>query len=414
MSELLGARNRSRNFRWQLLTTVSALTVLAAAYGTSESEAADQDADRPTVWIEFGGQLERVNNSQDALNPPFLAHITQANLLSALDVQKPSAYSFGDEGKISIQPEDSNWVFSASVRYGRSNAKRHRHQQTENAVVPVQFTLYGYQYGPKYYYPKSHVRFTDGRTAQSEQHLILDFKAGRDFGLGMFGGRGSSTLSAGVRIAQFNSKTSVALSGEPDLQYPAAPITTFQERVAFKYAPIHFHDYSATINDQRSFRGIGPSLAWDASMPVIGDAERGGMSFDWGANVAVLFGRQKAQGHRQTATRSYYFNHWVKANGINGIGNSIGGYFAGGACGCSHGPFAQRTNGGDFNRARSVIVPNLGGFAGVSFLYSGAKVSFGYRADFFFGAMDGGIDTAKKENRGFYGPFATISVGIGG
>jgi hypothetical protein len=37
-----------------------------------------------------------------------------------------------------------------------------------------------------------------------------------------------------------------------------------------------------------------------------------------------------------------------------------------------------------------------------------------YRADFFFGAMDGGIDTAKKENVGFYGPFATISIGLGG
>jgi hypothetical protein len=43
-----------------------------------------------------------------------------------------------------------------------------------------------------------------------------------------------------------------------------------------------------------------------------------------------------------------------------------------------------------------------------------AKVKFGYRADLFLGAMDGGIDTAKKENVGFYGPFATVSVGIGG
>jgi hypothetical protein len=60
------------------------------------------------------------------------------------------------------------------------------------------------------------------------------------------------------------------------------------------------------------------------------------------------------------------------------------------------------------------MVPNLGGFAGISFKYPDAKVSFGYRADFFFGAMDSGIDVVHKENRGFYGPFATISVGIGG
>ncbi len=61
-----------------------------------------------------------------------------------------------------------------------------------------------------------------------------------------------------------------------------------------------------------------------------------------------------------------------------------------------------------------VAVPNLGGFAGISIKYHNAKFSFGYRADEFFGAMDGGIDTAKSENRGFFGPYASFSVGLGG
>ena len=69
---------------------------------------------------------------------------------------------------------------------------------------------------------------------------------------------------------------------------------------------------------------------------------------------------------------------------------------------------------GNPDRSRTVVVPNVGGFAGASFNFSNAKVSLGYRADFFFGAMDGGIDTAKSENRGFYGPFAIVSVGFGG
>jgi hypothetical protein len=60
------------------------------------------------------------------------------------------------------------------------------------------------------------------------------------------------------------------------------------------------------------------------------------------------------------------------------------------------------------------VVPNVGGFAGVSLQRGAAKVSLGYRVDFFFGAMDGGIDTTKSENRGFYGPFANISIGFGG
>lgn len=69
---------------------------------------------------------------------------------------------------------------------------------------------------------------------------------------------------------------------------------------------------------------------------------------------------------------------------------------------------------GSVLRHKSVIVPNLGGFAGVSFKFRSAKVSLGYRGDFFFGAMDAGNDTRKIKNVGFYGPFATISVGIRG
>ena len=63
------------------------------------------------------------------------------------------------------------------------------------------------------------------------------------------------------------------------------------------------------------------------------------------------------------------------------------------------------------HRAKTVIVPNIGGFAGASWRIQNFKVSAGYRADLFFGAMDGGIDAAKKENVGFYGPFASVSIG---
>jgi len=39
-------------------------------------------------------------------------------------------------------------------------------------------------------------------------------------------------------------------------------------------------------------------------------------------------------------------------------------------------------------------------------------VSLGYRADFFFGAVDGGIDTRVSKTLGLNGPYATISVGL--
>jgi hypothetical protein len=59
-------------------------------------------------------------------------------------------------------------------------------------------------------------------------------------------------------------------------------------------------------------------------------------------------------------------------------------------------------------------VPNLGGFAGVSYRYNNAKISFGYRADLFFGAIDGGIDHRHSETLNMGGPFANISFGLGG
>ena len=65
------------------------------------------------------------------------------------------------------------------------------------------------------------------------------------------------------------------------------------------------------------------------------------------------------------------------------------------------------------NRSRTVAVPNVGARWRASFvpLCRYAKVSFGYRVDEFFGAMDGGIDVHKSYNFGDSGPFVNISIG---
>jgi hypothetical protein len=59
-----------------------------------------------------------------------------------------------------------------------------------------------------------------------------------------------------------------------------------------------------------------------------------------------------------------------------------------------------------------VAVPNVGALAGATFRIENAKVSFGYRADFFFGAMDGGIDSRKSYDRNFYGPYINVGLGL--
>jgi iron complex outermembrane recepter protein len=374
MSELMNVQRGK--YRGQLLTTVCALALLAGISGMQPARAVDTDAERPTVWIELGGQFESVREGQEPFTPPFVANIPANIFTSRPELQKPPGYSNGAEGKVSFDPEGSDWLFSLSLRYGRSNNHAHAHAQTTPPPFPHGFN------GPYVF------RFSDTSAESHETNATIDFKAGKDVGLGMFGRAGTSVLSAGVRFAQFTSKSHAAINADPDHQY------------YFKYFPSrhssfplghHQHVYTAFSDMDRSFRGVGPSISWDASASLVGSRESGEVTLDWGANAAALFGRQSSQGQHKTSGEYYYVRFFPSRR------TSI--------------PIHHTTN---LNRSRSVLIPNVGGFAGTSLRWSNAKISLGYRADFFFGAMDGGVDARKTYDRGFYGPFATISVDVGG
>ncbi len=333
MSELNGAWFGNGNQCVQLLCTVSAVALLSVG-----SVATAAEDDRPTVWIELGGQLERVSHNQDLFLPSFSQTLLDDGWNSPARVQRQPNYSLGFDGSVTFMPHESDWVFSAAVRYGRSNGFRRSHEQS----VPTS------PYAPP-------PLFSDGAAKNSANHTVLDFGAGRDVGLGL--GAGSvSTFSAGVRYAQFGSNSSGS----------------------FRARPGDSLIYTASVGAARSFHGIGPSLSWNGSVPLAGSAGGTELSFDAGANVAVLFGRQKAEVHYQSTSN-----------------------------------VAPPASGGAV-RSRSAIVPNVGGFAGMSVKFPGAHVSLGYRADFFLNAMDTGFDTRTKSDLDFHGPFAAISIGLGG
>jgi iron complex outermembrane recepter protein len=361
-----------RNIRWKLMTTASALALSASVYGTGEVRAAD--ADRPTLWIELGGQMEQVKGFGDPYAPPFTSEIVADGFFSPLKAQQALSQSFGEEGSISFQPENSDWIFSASMRYGRANGGTAKHEQTPGCPCKVVVGTHSGYVTPA---GAGH-KFSETRVSNSETHAILDFQAGKDIGLGLLGRGGRSAFGFGVRIAQFDAKQALGLNADPDFYFPSKIL---------KYAAFH-HTYAVTSHIQRSFRGAGPSISWNASAPLIGNSEDGGITLDWGVNAAVLFGRQKMHGHHQT-TGAYY---------KTGLKYHLNTHIA---------------RSGNPDRSRAVTVPNLGGFAGLSLNWANAKISIGYRADFFFNAIDGGIDTRKTENRGFFGPYANISIGIG-
>ncbi|HEV2561801.1 MAG TPA: TonB-dependent receptor [Rhizomicrobium sp.] len=334
---------------------------------------------KPPVSIELGGRFDLLNDSQQKLDPPFFAKVADAGFISPLSFEKAPKTGLEKSAKVSFTPDDGDWTLSASVRYGRNGTKAYKHEQTSNpggALFHTADSTY------------AHFRYAQTTTDNTESHEIFDFMAGKDFGLGSLGINGTSILSGGLRFAQFRSKSGLAVYSDPDYVNP----NNYNAGIV---GPKYFHNYEIKAKNKTSFTGIGPAISWGASMPVSGDAADGQIAFDWGVNGAVLFGRQKSKGYHET-----------KGKLSTGFVNlpQIGKYYN----------TTHYTHGGPHDRSRSVTVPNLGASAGLSFKYQNAKVSFGYRIDEFFGAMDGGIDKHKSYNFGDSGPFANITLGLGG
>ncbi|HEY5236825.1 MAG TPA: hypothetical protein VIJ62_00470 [Rhizomicrobium sp.] len=366
MSESMNAAQE--NFRRQLLTSVSALALLASIYGTREVRA--EDVDHPTVWIEVGGAFDQISAGNNFWSPPNLA--PPISNPQPLPFGKLPIIGFDADLKLSFTPENSNWIYSASIRYGRAqHGPKSSHDQSYKFIdYPT-----GISGRPRYHL--TNYDFSDAAQQSHSTHATIDFMAGKDIGLGFFGG--NSVVSAGIRIAKLNESTKGQLTAiiTPQIRYDYSELSHKAEFLA-----------------AHSFNGIGPSVSWDVSAPLLG-SQSDGVSMDWGANAAILFGRQKAIASLRTENLRYYRP------------GNYPGYTA-----FPPKVLSQSTQAPA--RARIAVVPNLGGFAGLSWHLPNVKVSFGYRGDFFFGAIDGGLLTSQKETRGFYGPFANVSIGIGG
>src|SRR5450755_1857725 len=105
MSDSMNTPLNRNTIRRQLLSTVSVLTLIGSVYGIGSANADDED--QPTFWIELGGQADALTGQGEPFTPPFMAAnagVPVFSPVSPLAAQKPSGYSFGEEGKISFQP----------------------------------------------------------------------------------------------------------------------------------------------------------------------------------------------------------------------------------------------------------------------------------------------------------------------
>ncbi len=408
MSELINTHDNRATIRWKLLTGASAMAL--AAYMSTVAVAKAEDASQPLLWLELGGQWERQTGQGHTYAPPFIINNPGSPAftpISPLHYERPPLYSQGFDGALTFQPKDSDWQFSASIRYGRASSRR--------SVIPGQKTgqrvhytgLPGLKFSGGHWNvtkpPVSGYKTITGdvfapiQADNGQKHTIIDFSAGKDVGLGFWGPDASGTISAGVRFAQFTSNTSAIMHARPDFIITYQNLGAFPHNVAHVYPSLpfifaigpHFHTYVNHFQAQREFKGVGPSISWKASMPIAGNPDDQTLTIDWGINAALLFGRQHARGSHQTS------GHYYKSNNVHGIKS-------------------QYTNPVQtFDRSKRVTIPNVGGMIGMSLKISDFKMSIGYRGDFFFGAMDTGNDTRKTGRTGFYGPFASVSFGLG-
>lgn len=389
MSELINTHDNRATIRWKLLTGASALAL--TAYVSSTALAGAEDSGQPQLWIELGGQLDRVSGQPEPFEPPFTIVGEQHGLLPVASLQTPARYSIGENGSISFQPEGSQWSFIASVAYGRSSKNAHRHQEVPVSTYVKSFgTLHINAQGRWGYVNQT----ADYIVRSSEKHTIVDFAVGKDFGLGSQSNDLSNQFAFGVRFAQFTANTAMNLHGDPNPHRDGPKyISAFHATIPFN---VYYQFYKGKPQIDRSFHGVGPSLSYRGSVPIAGSGgENAEIDIDWGANAALLFGRQKTKIHHHTTGNLYTLRPFDALYGLP--------------------KYTQQHyhNSANTTRSRSVTVPNIGGVAGLSLKFPNAKISIGYRADFFFGAIDGGIDTAKKEDRGFFGPYASISIGLG-
>jgi hypothetical protein len=327
MSELVAARQHG-NYRHLLLGGASAIALLVAAAAPALAD------DQNHFYIELGGQYGfEAGGSTEwfGVVPPAGGEGFYSGI-GPDEFRSRSKHSWNIDGAVKFQPAGTDLIFKAGVQYGR----------TKSEHKGFDFTYYTSTDGSGY----THVT---GGARHREEHVKVDFQVGKDFGLGMFGNNGGTSIfSAGIRYAQFNAHTGVNLNFTTSTKY-----TGTGSGVA-----------------TRRFSGVGPMISWEASAPISND----GFSLDWGAEAAVLFGRQKT-----------YF----------AITYSDG-YTEGGA------------------RHRNKTVPEVGGFMGLSWTCpdAPAKFTLGYKVDALFNLYDGGFFTPVDTDRITHGPFVKVGISV--
>jgi hypothetical protein len=283
------------------------------------------------------------------------------------------------------------------MRYGKTNGSASRTAQFDTDTVCGFGGAFANRCQTKYddpfFGPATHMAKTnraDATVWDREQFQIVDFTVGRDLGVG---GLDQSRMTAGLRYAGLKSETQGELRGVPDWYVHEAFLFPFPG-----YDATHTV-YDIKVSADRTFKGVGPTLTWDASKALLGTANGGHVDVDWSAGAGVMFGDQKVSiGGEQQAWH-------VDATGFQ---LAFPGQVVPPVPALTSGPAI------DIHRSRRVTVPAADVSLGLSYKIGGFTAGAGYRWERYFNAIDGGYDQHKSYDRTIDGPYFKIAVGFGG
>ncbi|HEX6859639.1 MAG TPA: TonB-dependent receptor [Caulobacteraceae bacterium] len=341
--------------------------------------------------VEIGGQIDRIDAPADGVRPSFADAF--APEIDVFPTEQDSDLDWGDgrQVKLSWRPDNSPWVVSAGVRFGKTN-------ETSNARLTAEtdrvcgFSGYLDKYceifaeDPLAFAQKTN--WGDRKSHIKEEYDLVDFAVGRDLGIG---GLTQSSISLGLRYAKFEAKNIGRSIGSPDWYIPEG----------FKYpGGISTQTiYEADLTVDREFKGVGPVFEWDAAATLFGGPDN---HLDAEVNVAAgaLFGKQRSS-LIGTETASYYEFTGILV--IQRRTDDQGG----------HAPFNVVETPISMSSESDGTVPVLDLSAGLSWVIGGVKAGAGYRWERYYDAI-GAVSSDDTYDRTIEGPYFKVSVGFGG
>jgi outer membrane receptor protein involved in Fe transport len=348
------------------------------------------------LTVEIGGQVQR-HDAPNAIMQPSFGEAFASPLDNFDDAQEDDLdWGDGREVQVTWRPNAGPMFVTAGARYGKTNgqSKRYVEDNVGGYCVfnePLAYLCPYYVSQRPAYADALYVsadNHADARAFDREEHSLVDFAVGRDFGMG---GLSRSSVSAGLRFARFESLTNAELKGVPDWYIPPG--------VYYPGYTITHTTYLGRLQAKREFEGTGAALTWDAAFPLLKMEEMGQVEVEWSLSGGALLGDRETVISSHEEERDYITNPLalggVSPNAPTAIQTTI-------------------TDPDPFSRSSSATVPFGGARLGLSYNVGAFKASAGYRWERYFDVLDGGFSDEEDADRTIDGPYFKIAVGFGG